>query len=61
MSVYFRLSASLLDRLLNIFTKQDVRLHIEQKKVTKKSFFTTAVKKKLVSSSFYGCFFIHHV
>lgn len=52
MSVYFRFSASPLDRLLNIFTKQDVRLHIERKKVTKKSFFTTDVKKKLVSSSF---------
>ena len=54
MSVYSRFSASPLDRLFNIFTKQDVRLHIERKKVSKKSFYTTAVKKKLVSSTSYN-------
>ena len=61
MSVYSRFSASPLDRLFNIFTKQDVRLHKERKKVSKKSFYTTAVKKKLVSSTSYGCFFTHNV
>ena len=46
MSVYVRFLASPLDGLFDIFTKQDVWLHMEWKKGPQKIFFRHYLQKK---------------